>query len=729
MKFKLFRQLEGMDCGPACIQMVASHYGKTISLYTLRDLCNVTRLGVSGDDIVSGCVGIGLEAVPCMVGKEKITILPLPVIIHWRQNHFVVLYCIEENRGNRRYHIADPQYGKIIMSEIEFYENWSGEEDNGYAILMQPTERFEAIQSEEMSFSDSCKLFLYPLYESIKKFRGKILYVALLTILLLFVNWCMPFFFQKAVDIGIGNKDLSMVVMLMAGQLICFVGYSMAGALNNVILTKVGFNVSIDLLSRFLHKIIKLPLSFFDTRLNTDLLQRMDDLKRIQTLLTNHLQTITLALINFVVFSIILIYYDYCIFVIFSIFSIISFLLSKVFLNKLRILNYTKFSLDAEIKNLNYELVSGMPEIKINNAQDKKVSDWERVQSRINDVSLKTLFNSLYMSSWTNFITQFAQLTILVVAAYSVISEDITIGVMMTITYVIGQLTNATNTVINFSREVVETKTAIERVNEVYRRIDENDKDNNSSDITGDIRCENLSFKYEGSYSPFVLKNIDLTIPYGKVTAIVGASGSGKTTLMKLILSFYKPNMGSVLIGEKDLMQCNTDFWRSHCGVVMQSGYIYSGTVAENIALAYSDADIDRVKLAASIACADEFINNLPRGYNTRIGNNGVGLSGGQIQRILIARAIYKNPDYVFFDEATSSLDATNEKQIMDNLYKFYAGRTVVVIAHRLSTVKNADNIVFMDKGCIIERGTHRELVEKKGAYYHLVKDQLELGN
>ena len=370
-----------------------------------------------------------------------------------------------------------------------------------------------------------------------------------------------------------------------------------------------------------------------------------------------------------------------------------------------------------------------MPEIKINNAQDKKVSDWERVQSRINDVSLKTLFNSLYMSSWTNFITQFAQLTILVVAAYSVISEDITIGVMMTITYVIGQLTNATNTVINFSREVVETKTAIERVNEVYRRIDENDKDNNSSDITGDIRCENLSFKYEGSYSPFVLKNIDLTIPYGKVTAIVGASGCGKTTLMKLILSFYKPNMGSVLIGEKDLMQCNTDFWRSHCGVVMQSGYIYSGTVAENIALAYSDADIDRVKLAASIACADEFINNLPRGYNTRIGNNGVGLSGGQIQRILIARAIYKNPDYVFFDEATSSLDATNEKQIMDNLYKFYAGRTVVVIAHRLSTVKNADNIVFMDKGCIIERGTHRELVEKKGAYYHLVKDQLELGN
>lgn len=729
MKFRLFRQLEGMDCGPACIQMVAFHYGKTISLYKLRDLCNVTRLGVSGDDIVSGCVGIGLEAVPCMVEKEKITILPSPAIIHWRQNHFVVLYGIKEKRGTRYYYIADPQYGKIVMSETEFYDNWCGSEEKGYAIIMQPTEKFDSVQSEDVSFSESCKLFLSPLYESIRKYIGRIPYVGLLTMLLLFVNWCMPFFFQKAVDVGIGNKDLSLVIMLMTGQLVCFIGYSIAGAMNNVLLTKIGFNVSIDLLSRFLHKIIKLPLSFFDTRLNTDLLQRMEDLKRIQILLTNHLQSISLAGINFVVFSIILVYYDFRIFVIFIVFSIISLLLSKVFLSKLKILNYTKFSLDTEIKNLNYELVSGMPEIKINNAQDKKVSDWERVQSRINEISLKTLFNSLYMSSGTNFITQFAQLTILVVAAYSVISEDITIGVMMTVTYIIGQLTNATNTVINFSREVVETKNAIERVNEVYRRTDENDKKIIPLEICGDIQCNNLSFKYEGSYSPFVLNDINLTIPHGKVTAIVGASGSGKTTLMKLILSFYKPTKGRIILGEKDLVHYDTDAWRNHCGVVMQSGYIYSGTVAENIALAFSEADIDRVKSAAMIACANEFISNLPRGYNTRIGNNGVGLSGGQIQRILIARAIYKNPDYVFFDEATSSLDATNEKQIMDNLYKFYAGKTVIIIAHRLSTVKNADNIVFLDKGCIIEEGTHRELVEKKGAYYHLVKDQLELGD
>lgn len=538
----------------------------------------------------------------------------------------------------------------------------------------------------------------------------------------------MPFFFQRAVDIGIGNRDLSIVIMLMAGQLVCFLGYSIAGAINNVILTKIGFNVSIDLLTRFLHKIIKLPLSFFDTRLNTDLLQRMEDLRRIQILLTNQLQSVSLALINMIIFSAVLIYYDVRIFAIFAIFTILSILFSRVFLNRLRILNYTKFSLDAEIKNLNYELVNGMPEIKINNAQDKKVKDWETVQAKINKVSLKTLFNALYMSSGTSFITQFAQLAILVVAAYSVIGNEITIGVMMTITYVIGQLSNATNVVINFSREIVETKVAVERVNEVYRRNDENDKSITSHNISNDIMINNVSFKYEGSYSPLVLHDINLSIPKGKITAIVGASGSGKTTLMKLILSFYRPTSGNIYLGDKILQDINTDVWRQHCGVVMQNGYVYSGSVAENIALDYSDGSLDDVVSAARLACADEFIRMLPRGYNTRIGNNGVGLSGGQIQRLLIARAVYHTPEYMFFDEATSSLDATNEKQIMNNLFSFYKGRTVVIIAHRLSTVKNADNIVFMDKGRIIETGTHKELVNLKGSYYNLIKDQLEIG-
>lgn len=414
---------------------------------------------------------------------------------------------------------------------------------------------------------------------------------------------------------------------------------------------------------------------------------------------------------------------------IFILFSFFSAFLSKYFLGKLKILNYSKFTLEAEIKNLNYELISGMPEIKINNAQDKKVAEWEKVQKRVNEISLKTLFNSLYMSSGTTFIIQFAQLIILVVAAYSVIQGNITIGIMMTITFIIGQLTNATNYIINFSREVVETKTAIERVNEVYRRKNENNPTITNIESLGDIICKNVSFKYEGSYNPYVLHNINLIIPKGKFTAIVGASGSGKTTLMKLLLSFYQPSQGQIFLGNKDISTCNTDIWREHCGVVMQSGYIYSGTVAENIALAFSESNIEDVILAAKIACADDFIKKLPRGYYTRIGNNGVGLSGGQIQRILIARAVFRKPQYVFLDEATSSLDASNEKLIMDNLSKFYVGRTVVVIAHRLSTVKNADNIVYLERGHIMEMGNHHALVAQKGAYYNLVKDQLELGD
>lgn len=727
MSFKLFRQLEGMDCGPACIQMVAFHYGKHISLNKLRDLCNVTRLGVTGEDLVTGCLSLGLESVACMVEREKVKVIPLPTILHWRNNHFVVLYDIKQKTDGIYYFIADPQYGKIVIDEKDFYDNWCGTESKGYAILIQKTESFEKNESDNKTFKETLKDFFSPLYDSVRHYKKKLIWVAVLSIIVLITNWCMPFFLQNAVDKGIGTRNLSIVIILMAGQFMCFIGFFMAGATNSIILTKIGFNISIDLLTRFLHKIIKLPISFFDTRLNTDLLQRMEDLKKIQNLLTNQLQPLTLSLVNFIVFSIILVYYNTLIFFLFIVFSFLSFLFSKHFLQRLKILNYSRFNLEAEVKNLNYELISGMPEIKINNAQDKKVADWEKVQKKINKISLKTLFNSLYMSSGTTFIIQFSQLTILVVAAYSVIQESITIGIMMTITFIIGQLTNATNFVIAFSREVVETKTAIERVNEVYRRNDENNDTLTKIESLGDIICKNVSFKYEGSYNSYVLHDINLTIPKGKTTAIVGASGSGKTTLMKLLLSFYKPTKGTILLNNQKMNECNTDIWREHCGVVMQSGYIYSGTVAENIALAFSETNINDVILAAKIACADDFIKNLPRGYYTRIGNNGVGLSGGQIQRILIARAVFRKPQYVFLDEATSFLDASNEKLIMENLSKFYIGRTVFVIAHRLSTVKTADNIVFLDKGRIIEMGDHRSLVKKKGAYYNLVRDQLEL--
>lgn len=727
MKFKLFRQLEGMDCGPACIQMIAFHYGKKISLYTLRDKCNVTRLGVSGDDIVNGSRALGFNAMPCFVPTDKVEKMPLSAIIHWRQSHFVVLFDIYTKNGIKYYHIADPQYGIVALPEIDFQESWTNNTEKGYAILLEPTEAFNKLVSERSSLRENIRSLCSPLYNSLSQYSSKFISVAILTTIIAVINWGMPFLLQNAVDKSINNKELSLVVLLLLGQIICFIGYYISAASNNVILTKLGFSVSINLLTKYLHKIIKLPISFFDTRLNTDLLQRMEDLKRIQNLLTNQLQMISLAIINLIVFSCILTYYDIRIFFVYILFSTLATVVSKRYLNKLQILNYSKFTWDAEIKNLNYEIICGMPEIKINNAQEKKIQDWEKVQHKINKVSLNTLFNSLYMSAWDSFIVQIGHILILIIVATSVINNELTIGVMMTISYIIGQLSNATNIVMSFFREVVETKTAIERVNEVFRRTDENSTASHRITQFGDIICKDVFFKYEGSYNPYVLKSINLNIPKGKFTAIVGVSGSGKTTLMKLLLSFYKPNSGVIFIGNKSLHETNTDFWRQECGVVMQSGYIYSGSVKENIALASIDVNIDDIKHAAKLACADDFISKLPRGYDTKIGNNGVGLSGGQIQRILIARAIYKQPQYLFFDEATSSLDATNEKTIMDNLYNFYKGRTVVVIAHRLSTVRDADNIIFLNDGKVVETGTHKELLALKGQYYELVKDQLEL--
>lgn len=727
MKFKLFRQLEGMDCAPACIQMIAHSYGKFISLYSLRDFCNVTRIGVSGDDIVNGCKAIHLEAYPCLVDRNKIDKLFLPTILHWRQNHFIVLYDIKEKSDGRLFFIADPQYGKIILREDIFMDEWCAKEEKGYAILIQPTENFYNIVSQKPTLKEEIGTITYIFREAFPKYKKNLITVLVLSILISIVSWCMPFLFQKAIDFGITNKDLSVVILMMLGQLVCFLGYSIAGAINNIILTKMGFNISIDFLTKFLYKIIKLPLSFFDTRLNTDLIQRMEDQRRIQNLLTNQLQSISLALINFLVFSAILIYYNLNIFFIFILFTFFSILHTQIFLNKLKILNYSKFSLDAESKNLTYELIGGMPEIKINNAQEAKVSEWEKLQRKINHISLKTLFNSLYMSSGNVFIAQFAQLLILIFAAYAVIQNQFTIGVMMTITYIIGQLSNASTIIINFSREIIETKISIDRLEEINRRKDENSVLYKEQIITEGIRFKNVSFKYEGSHSPYVLNDINLFVPKGKILAIVGASGSGKTTLMKLMLSFYLPTKGNIFIDSFIMQDCNTDAWRQCCGVVMQDGYIYSGTVSENIALSQTDPDYEKVYEAAKLACVDEFIRTLPRGYNTRIGNNGVGLSGGQKQRILIARSLYKNPNFLFFDEATSSLDASNEKKIMDNLYNFCKNRTIIIIAHRLSTVRNADQIIFLDKGQIVELGSHKELIQHKGAYYNLIKDQLDL--
>lgn len=731
MQFRVYRQLEGMDCGPACIQMVADYYGRPIGLHRLRDYCNVTRLGVSAGDIENGCKAIGLDAQVCFVGKNVIDKIPLPAILHWRQNHFIVLYNIKHNSKGNSYFMADPQYGKVVLSEKVFMDEWIGMEDKGGAILIEPTRAFFDREREKKSVRNGIKKIADLLMGIIKTYPKSFSWVLILSLLAATANWLTPFFFQKAIDIGIGNKDLNIVMLMMFGQLSFFLGYSIFGNISNILLTKIGFNTSVTLLKTLLFKLIKLPISFFDTKLNTDLLQRIEDQRQVQQLFTSYLQTIYLALINFIVFSAILIYYNLYIYLIFLFFSIISLFYTRIFLKNLKILNYSKFTLDSINKNATYELIGGMPEIKINNAQQARITSWEQIQLKLNKTSLKALYNSIYLSSGTSFLMNFAQIIILIACAYFVIQGQMTIGIMMTITYIIGQLSNSTNNIINFIRQAQDTKLSFDRLEEIYRKEDENndDKKNVSAFLNKGILFKDVSFKYEGSYSPYVLCNVNLFVPKGKATAIVGASGSGKTTLMKLMLAFYYPQMGDMYLDDEKMSIINSDMWRDNCGVVMQDGYIFSGSVAENIALAEIVPNMDKVEKAAKIACIDKFIDRLPLKYNTKIGNHGVALSGGEKQRIFIARAVYKDPQFIFLDEATNSLDANNERAIMENLYEFYKGKTVVTIAHRLSTVRNADQIIVLDNGEIVEKGTHDELTNLKGKYYHLVKNQLELGN
>lgn len=622
-------------------------------------------------------------------------------------------------------------HGRVKLSEQLFMESWKGQDKYGIAIVMEPTKEFHQAESEKISLKAEIKRFNDLIINLTGKYKGRFSWVMALSLLAVAANWFSPIIFQKTVDNGIMQKDMNLVVLLIIGQFIFFIGFTVSGAISNVIQTKIGFNIGIELLSKYLHKLIKLPVSFFDIKLNTDLIQRIGDQDRVQNFLTYSLNTILLTTLNLVVFSSILCYYNPIVFAIFISFMIIAVLYAKLFMKRRGMLDYMLFSVQSNDKNNIYEMVSGMKDIKINSAHDSRVAKWESTQQAINEIRLKALFLNFYMSSGTAFLNRLKDIVITAGCAYYVIQGQMSIGVMMTIVFVLGQLSNYASQVISFFSNLQDTKLSMDRLDEIYQREDEDDNNKISPPdiVSKGLILQNVDFKYPGSYNRLVLQDICATITQGKVTAIVGASGSGKTTLLKLLLSFYSPTDGTVLIDDLSLKEVNSDKWRQRCGVVMQDGYIFSGTIAENIAIAELNPNMERVREAAKIACIDSFIEHLPMQYNSKIGASGVDLSGGQNQRIFIAHAVYKNPDFIFFDEATSSLDANNERHIMANLDTFYRGKTVVIIAHRLSTVSSADNIIFLENGRIIEQGSHQQLSALKGAYYTLVKNQLELGD
>lgn len=676
---------------------------------------------------------IGFHAVAVRASLDEAQRMPLPAIIYWKQEHYVVLYKIKESAKGRKYYIVDPSYGKLILQQQEFAKNWTGDNKTGVAVVAEPTSEFYSKVYPPEATERRNGLFKL-LKKSLLHHRKQFLWVVILTAIAVVADLISPLLFQRTIDQGIGGRDIGLVWALILGQFAFFIGNYFANNVIDIIISKLGLDIGIKLNRDYLLKLLTLPMYFFDMKITSDLIQKVDDQNRIKNFLVSIPDSILFITINFVVFSCLLLYYNSTVFLVFILLSLLAFFWTRLFLKQRKIIDYSLFSAHSENRNNVYELINGMAEVKINNASEVRLSIWNKSQEIINKLTIKSTFNNFYMSSGNALILRLKDIIITGICATLVIQNEMTIGVMMTISYIVGRLSSPISQLISSVVVVQDAILSYDRVNEILEypvnSPEKEDTKQSKGQTTEQCIClSNLSFKYPGSFSSYVLKDINLSIDIGKVTAVVGASGSGKSTLLKLILGFYEPQEGNLRIGAESIASIGADQWLSRCGVVMQSGYIFSGTIASNIALSEQKPDLERMRHAARIACLDEFIEGLPMKYNTKIGVNGIDMSGGQKQRLFIARAVYKDPPFIFFDEATSSLDANNEKEIMANLKEFYKNKTVIVIAHRLSTVKDADKIIFLDNGQVAEQGTHHELISRQGAYYTLVKNQLELGN
>ena len=731
--FPSYSQLDAMDCGPTCLRMISKYYGRSFGVQYLREKSFITREGVSMLGISDAAESIGFRTNGVKITFEQLlSEKPLPCILHWNQNHFVVCYDIKQKR-NCEYEIkiSDPAGEKYTLNKAEFLKCWissrSDGEDTGTALLLEPTPKF---YTGDDGLENSGKSISY-FFRYLRPYRSQILQLIIGLLVGSILSLILPFLTQAVVDQGIGNNNLDFVTLVLIAQLILFVTQLTVEFIRNWIALHVNSRISISLISDFLSKLMKLPLRFFDTKNVGDIMQRIGDNDRIKSFLTGSTLTTLFSFVNFIIFAVILAYYNLVILGVFVLGNTLYIFWILLFLRYRRKLDMARFSqASAEQSNL-VQIVTGMQEIKLNNCEKQQRWKWERIQVKLFKISIKGLALGQYQQMGSVFFSQTTSLLVSFIAARSVIEGDMTLGMMMAVSYIIGQLSGPIGQVIGFVQAAQDAKISLERLNEIHNKEDEeqtieskiNELPNNKT-----LLIEDLYFSYDGADRDYVLNGINLSIPENKVTAIVGASGSGKTTLIKLLLSFYQPNKGKIKIQDIPVDDINPHLWRQKSGAVMQDGFIFSDTIANNIVVGEDIVDKQKLLHAVEVANIKEFIESLPLKYNTKIGMEGNGISQGQRQRLLIARAVYKNPDFLFFDEATNALDANNEKIILDNLNSFYKGKTVVIVAHRLSTVQNADNIVVMDKGRIIEKGTHKELTDKKGAYYTLVKNQLELG-
>ncbi len=728
MAFPFYKQPDEMDCGPTCLRMITKYYGQSVLLQEIRALANTTREGSSLLGISDAAEKIGFRTLCVKVTfEEMLEDAPLPCIAHWNQNHFVVIYKIKKNTV----YIADPGHGLLKYSKEEFLKSWKSDAHQGILLLFEPSPEFyeESASSEKTVAKSKGFSFLFKYL-----FRYKKLLVQLVIGLLAgsLLQLIFPFLTQSIVDIGVQNNDINFIYLILFAQLMLFFGRTTIEIVRSWILMHISSRINISLVSDFFVKLMKLPISFFDTKMTGDIMQRINDHHRIENFLTSTSLNVLFSFVNLIVFSFVLAYYNLTIFAVFIFGSSLYFIWILFFLKRRADLDFKRFNQNSQNQSKVMELITGMQEIKLHNAERQKRWQWENIQVRLFKINIKGLALEQTQNAGSNLINELKNIIITFLSAKLVIDGKITLGMMLSISYIIGQLNSPIMQLVSFTQSLQDAKLSLERLSEIHsKQNEESTLNETTSEIepNASIDIKNVSFQYTGMYGDMVLKDLDLVIPANKITAVVGTSGSGKTTLMKLLLKFYDPNTGEIKIAHQNLHSISPKAWRDKCGVVMQEGYIFSDTIANNIAVGEENIDKEKLRHAVTIANIKEHIESLPLGYNTKIGMEGIGLSTGQKQRILIARAVYKNPDYLFFDEATSALDANNEKVIMNNLNEFFKGKTVLIIAHRLSTVKNADQIIVLDKGKIAELGNHNELTAKRGAYYELVKNQLELGN
>lgn len=731
--FPWVRQRDSMQCGVACLTMVCRHFGMTVGTEYLDTICGGGAAGISIRGLEVTARGLGFDTMCVCTSLEKLRQADLPVILHWNQNHFVVLYRISGN--GRRFHISDPAKGRYTVSEAEFSGKWlSTTRDGirkGVMMMLEPGEGFkEACSAVPKPHGNSSEIAF--LWKYVREHRRYFLQIFLAMLIASLVQILFPFLTQAIVDVGIQHRDIGIIWLILCGELAIIIGRTASDFIRRWLVLHISMRINVRLVSDFIIKLLKLPMRFFDSRNLGDFLRRMDDHRRIQDFLTSQAMNVVFVSMTMIVLGLVLAFYDLMLFAIYIVFSGVYALWISLFLHKRRVLDFEVFEAQGTIDDRTYRLLTSMQEIKLQNCEKIRRWDWEDAQADLFDVRMKSLRLQQTQEAGAVFINEIKNILITVIAATAVIHGSLTLGAMMAILFIIGQLNGPIDQLIGFIYSMQDVRISLERINEVRTLPDE------AASCTGNasfsqapaLTLQSVSFKYDIHSPEYTLEDIDIEIPAGKTTAIVGASGSGKTTLLKLLLGFYPPASGKIIIAGKDISEYGIEWWRSRCGTVMQDGVVFSDSIARNIALCdKEEIDDRRLRDAARIACMDGYVERLPLRYDTVVGADGRGLSQGQKQRILIARAVYRNPSVILFDEATNSLDASNERAIVDNLASFLKGRTAIVVAHRLSTVRNADNIIVLKDGRVAECGTHDSLVKKKGAYYELVRNQLELGN